>query len=108
MARRVARVRNLFDAGREIEAIVRKVKRVRGGNRLKLGFEMHGIRYEVKSAFLRWSKTPTFSEGTRIPVLVDPAHPKRAVPLALYADPGVVQSSDRPATEASRSSVNAR
>ena len=36
------------------------------------------------------------SEGTRISVLVDPVNPKRAIPLALYADPGAAQSGERP------------
>ena len=44
----------------------------------------------------RSSRTPAFSEGTRISVLVDPVNPKRAIPLALYADPGAVQSGERP------------
>ena len=90
VALRVARIRRLFDEGREIEASVRKVTHARGRTRLKLEFELHGIPYKVTSAFLRWSRTPEFSEGTRIPVLVDPAHAKRAIPLALYGDPSPV------------------
>jgi len=98
VAVRVARIRSLFDGGREVEACVRKVKRFRGGARLKLEFEfeLDGIPYKVSSAFLRSSRTPAFSEGTRISVLVDPVNPKRAIPLALYADPGAAQSGERP------------
>ena len=94
VAVRVARIRSLFDGGREVEACVRKVKRFRGGARLKLEFEfeLDGIPYKLSSAFLRSSRTPAFSEGTRISVLVDPVNPKRAIPLALYADPGAAQS----------------
>jgi hypothetical protein len=91
VARRVARVRSLFDGGREVEASVRTVKRLRGGTKLKLEYELDGIQYKVSFAFLRSSSTPAFSEGKRIPVLVDPATPKRVIPLALYGDPGVAQ-----------------
>jgi hypothetical protein len=93
---RVARIRSLFDGGREIEASVRKVKRFRGGSKLKLEFELHGIPYKVSSTFQRSSKTPVFSEGTRIAVLVDPSNPKRAIPLALYGDPGSAPRGERP------------
>jgi hypothetical protein len=85
VARRVARVRGVFDEGREVEARVRKVKYVRGGAKLQLEFELNGIPYNVRFGFQRWPRTPAFSEGTRIPVLVDPTNPKRAIPLALYA-----------------------
>ena len=96
VARRVARIRSLFDGGREIEASVRKVKRYRGGATLKLEFELDGFPYKVSSAFRCWWRTPAFSEGTRISVLVDPVNPKRVIPLALYADPGATQSGERP------------
>ena len=86
VALRVARVRRLFDEGREVEASVRKVARLRGGTKLKLEFELEGIPYTRTFAFQRWWRTPEFSEGTRIPVLVDPDHPKRAIPLAFYAE----------------------
>jgi hypothetical protein len=89
VARRVARVRSLFDAGREVGASVRKVRSFQGGRqRLELEFELLGISRRVRSAFRRSSRTPAFSEGTRISVLVDPVNPKRAIPLALYRDPG--------------------
>jgi hypothetical protein len=88
VALRVARIRSLFDRGLEIEATVRKVKRFRGGARLKLELQHAGITYRVRSAFQRGSRTPSFDEGTRISVLVDPLNPRRAIPLALYADPG--------------------
>jgi hypothetical protein len=91
VALRVRRIQSLFDRGREIEASVRKVTNVRGGAKLELEFELHGIPYKVRSSFLRWWRTPTFNEGTRIPVLVDPENPKRAIPLALYSDPGEAQ-----------------
>ena len=93
VALRVARVRNLFDQGREVEASVRKVTYIRGGARqkLELEFELSGIPYKVSFFFLRSSRTPAFSEGTRIPVLVDPANPKRAIPLALYGDPSTAR-----------------
>jgi hypothetical protein len=42
----------------------------------------------VRISFQRGWRTPEFVEGTRIPVLVDPLNPRRAIPLALYADPG--------------------
>ncbi len=98
VARRVARIRSLFDGGREVEASVRKVTYFRGGARQKLAFEfeLDGIPYKVSSVFLRSSRTPAFSEGTRISVLVDPVNPKRAIPLALYGDPGAAQSGERP------------
>jgi hypothetical protein len=92
VALRVARIRSLFDGGREVEASVRTVKRrLRGGTTLKLEYELDGIPYKVSFAFLRSSRTPAFSEGTPIPVLVDPANPKRAIPLALYGDPGAAR-----------------
>src|SRR5262245_51276379 len=86
VARRVARIRSLFDRGLEIEATVRKVKRFRGGATLKLELQHAGITYRLSSAFQRGSRTPSFDEGARISVLVDPLNPRRAVPLALYAD----------------------
>src|SRR5262245_16449016 len=88
VAQRVARIRSLFERGLEIEATLRKVKRTRGGTTLQLELQYAGITYRVRSAFQRGSKTPGFEVGTRIPVLVDPLNPRRAVPLALYADPG--------------------
>jgi hypothetical protein len=92
VALRVARTRSLFAGeGREVEASVRKVKRLRRGTTLKLEFELDGIPYKVRSSFLRSSRTPEFSEGTRISLLVDPANPKRAIPVALYADPGAAR-----------------
>ena len=89
VALRVARIRSLFDQGREVEASVRKLTYFRGGSRqrLELAFELNGMAHEARVTFLRGSKTPTFSEGARIPVLVDPEHPKRVVPLTLYGDP---------------------
>ena len=84
VALRVARVRRLFNEGREVEANVRKATRVRGGTRLKLEFHLDGNPYKVGFTFQRWPGTPEFSEGTRIPVLVDPDHPTRAIPLAVY------------------------
>jgi hypothetical protein len=87
VAMRVARTRSLFDGGREVEATVRTVKPLRGGTKLKLEYELDGIPYKVSFAFLRSSSTPAFGEGKRIPVLVDPASPKRVIPLALYGDP---------------------
>jgi hypothetical protein len=44
-----------------------------------------------------------FSEGARIPVLVDPENPKRVVPLALYGEPGAAQSGERPISAEPRS-----
>jgi hypothetical protein len=88
VARRVARIRSLFDRGLEIEATVLNVKRLRGGTKLKLELQHAGITYRVRIAFQRGWRTPEFDEGTRIAVLVDPLDPRRAIPLALYADPG--------------------
>jgi hypothetical protein len=98
VARRVARIRSLFDGGREVEASVQKVTYFRGGARqkLELEFDLDGIPYKVSFFFLRSSRTPAFSEGTRISVLVDPVNPKRAIPLALYGDPGAAQGGERP------------
>ena len=91
LGRRVARVRSLFERGREVEARVRKVAHFQGA-RTKLGleFELNGMPYEIDFSFLRAWKTPEFGEDTRIPVLVDPDDPKRAIPLALYGDPSPV------------------
>ena len=88
VALRVARIRSLFDGGREVEASVRKVTYFRGGARQKLDleFDLDGMQSKVRFFFLRSSRTPAFSEGARIPVLVDPANPKRVVPIALYGD----------------------
>jgi hypothetical protein len=107
VARRVTRVRSLFDGGREVEASVRKVTYFRGGARQKLDLEydVDGITYKVKFSFLRSSRTPAFSEGTRIPLLVDPWNPSRAIPLALYGDPGAAQSGERPIAQERQSWV---
>jgi len=67
---------------------VRKVKRYRGGTTLKLELQHAGITYRVSTTFQRWWRTPSFEEGRRISVLVDPLNPRRAIPLALYAEPG--------------------
>ena len=96
VALRVGRIRSLVDEGREVEARVRKVTYFRGARqKLELEFKLDGIPYEVTSVFLRSWRTPRFSEGTRIPVLVDPENPKRVIPLALY-DPSAVQCGERP------------
>jgi hypothetical protein len=90
---RVSRFRGLFDGGREVEASVRNVKHMRGARtQLKLEFRLEGILYTVRCTFLRSSRTPAFDEGARIPLLVDPLNPKRAVPLALYAGSGPARS----------------
>lgn len=60
---------------------------------------------KASSALLRSSRTPAFSEGTRIPVLVHPANPKCAIPLALYADPGPAHSDERPISPENQSWV---
>jgi hypothetical protein len=91
VAVRVARIRSLFDGGLEVEASVRKVKRLRSGTTLKLEFELYGIPHEASFSFLPSRRTPAFGEGARIPVLVDPANPKRAIPLTLYGDPGTAR-----------------
>ena len=88
VALRVARIRSLFDSGEEVEAEVRKVKRLRGGTTLKLRFKRKGTTYDVSSTFQRCRTTPVFDEGMRIALLVDPGNPKRAVPVALYANDG--------------------
>jgi hypothetical protein len=91
VALRVRRIQGLFERGHEVEASVAKVTYVRGGMKLVLEFELHGTPYEVRCSFVRWPRTPAFSEGTRTPVLVDPENPKRAIPLALYGDPRAAQ-----------------
>jgi len=85
VALRVARVRGLFASGEEVEATVVKVSRFRGGSTLKLEFEGAGTTYRVRSSYQGSSRIPTFTVGDRVPLLVDPMHPKRAVPVALYA-----------------------
>src|SRR5262245_22003410 len=96
VALRVVRIRSLFDRGREVEASVRKVAYFRGARqKLELEFELYGLPCRVSFSFLRSSRTPEFSEGTRIPVLVDPENPKRVIPLALYGDPGAARSGSR-------------
>ena len=97
VALRVARVRGLFDAGREVEAKVQRVRCYRGARqKLDLEFDLNGVPNKVRSVFLRSSRTPAFSEGTTISVLVDPVNPKRVVPRALYGDPGARQGGERP------------
>lgn len=108
VARRVARIRRLFEEGREVEANVREVKRFRGGSTLKLEFELNGILYKASSTFQRWLRTPAFSEGTRIRVLVDPINPKRAVPRALYEDSDGAQSLARPISPEPRGGSRSR
>jgi hypothetical protein len=98
VAARVARIRRLFDQGEEVEATVVKVSRFRGGGKLRLEFERAGTTYKVRSTYQRWARTPTFTEGTRIAVLVDRLNPKRAVPVALYADPGTPPAGSRVAS----------
>ena len=98
VALRVARVRRLFDLGEEVEATVLKVSRFKGGGRLKLEFERAGTTYRVRSTFKRWATTPTFAEGNRVALLVDPSNPKRAVPVALYASPGTPPDGSRVST----------
>jgi hypothetical protein len=101
VARRVARIRSLFDRGLEIGATVRKLKSFRGGATLHLELQHAGITYRVRTAFQRGSRTPEFEEGTRIAVLVDPLDPRRSIPLALYADP-VADPGAAPARSAER------
>ena len=106
VALRVARVRSLFDTGREVEASVRKVRHFRGSRqKLELEFELNGMSYKVSSVFLRWSRTPVFNEGTQIQVLVNPEKPKRAVPVALYEETGAAQRGEGPISAEHRSSV---
>jgi len=96
VAQRVARIRSLFDCGHEVEASLLKVKRCRRGTTLTLEYERNGTLYKVRFAFSRTLESPEFKEGTRISLLVDPAHPKRVIPLALYGDPSTAQSGERP------------
>lgn len=83
---RVRGIRDVLEHGREIEAWVRRVKRFKGGATLQLELESAGVRHAARYTFQRWTRTPTFEEDTRISVLVDPAHPRRALPLALFSD----------------------
>ena len=110
VALRVARIRSLFDGGREVEATVRKVNYFRGGagQKLELEFELDGIPYRVSSAFLRSSRTPAFSEGTRISLLVDRVNPNCAIPLALYEDPGAAHSGERRSRRSTKAGSRSR
>jgi hypothetical protein len=94
VARRVARVRELFVSGHEIEARVLKVENLRAGGRqrVKYEFEFAGVAYTLRTVYHRWTRTRVFSEGTRIPVMIDRANPKRAIPLAVYGDPNAAVS----------------
>src|SRR5262245_32250409 len=52
-ARRVARVRDVFDRGRDVQATVRKVTHFRGTReRLDLEFELDGLSCTVSSGFI--------------------------------------------------------
>lgn len=86
VALRVASIRRLFEHDRRSEALLRQVKRFRGGETLKLEVELprRGGVQKASYTLRRWASTPTFVEGTRIAVLLDPEHPKRAIPVALY------------------------
>jgi hypothetical protein len=89
VAMRAGRIRSLFEQGREVEANVRKVTHFRGARtKLALEFELNGVPHKVSFVFLRWSKTPRFDEGARIPLLVDPTKPNRVVAPAVYERPG--------------------
>ena len=86
VALRVARIRGLFDAGEEVEAMVTKVSRSKGGSTLRLEYERAGTSYRVRSSFQRSSRMPTFTAGDRVTLLVDRMNPKRAVPMVVYGD----------------------
>lgn len=88
VALRIARIRSLFDSGQEVEATIRKVKRFRGGWTLELEYEHAGTTYRVRSSFQNSSRTPGFTAGDRVSLLVDRMNPKRAVLTALYANDG--------------------
>jgi hypothetical protein len=89
VAMRVSRIRSLFDRGEEVEATIKKVSRFKGGATLKLEFQRAGTAYKVRSSFRRDRRTPDFTAGERISLLVNPDNPRRAVPVVLYerADP---------------------
>lgn len=100
VALRVARIRGLFDSGEEVVATVEKVSRFRGGSTLRLEYERAGTTYRVRSSFQGSSRIPTFTAGDRVSLLVDRMNPKRAVPIALYAnDSGGAPASRRAAGE---------
>ena len=99
VARRVARIRSLFDSGEEVEATVRKVSRFRGGCTLKLEYEHAGTTFRVRSSFQRWRRTPRFTAGERVSLLVDRMNPKRAVPTALYTNAGDTTAASRAGVE---------
>jgi len=98
VALRVARIRSLFDSGEELEARVEKVSRFRGGSTLKLGYELAGTTYRVRSSFQGSSRIPTFTVGDHVSLLVDPMNPKRAVPIALYESDSSNATASRRAT----------
>jgi hypothetical protein len=98
VARRVARIRELFVSGHEVEARVLKVENLRAGGRqrVKYEFEFAGVAYTLRTVYQRWTRTRVFTEGTRIPVLIDRANPKHAIPLAVYGDPNAVSDGEGP------------
>jgi hypothetical protein len=85
-ALRVARIRGLYDSGDEVEATALKVSRHRRGARLSLEYEHAGMTYRLRTSFLGSSRLATLTAGDRVSLLVDPMNPKRAVPIALYAN----------------------
>jgi len=101
-ARRVARVRRLFEDGHQVEATVEKVLRYRGGSTLRLEFSQRGEVRRARAKYVRWRQTPSFEQGMRISLLVDRDDPRRVVPLALYERDPLLESGTSPAALARR------
>jgi len=91
---RVARIRQLFEDGVEVEATLRKLTHLKGWVRLRLELERSGTTLSVRTTVRRSAHADALAVGDRLMLLVDPVHPKRVVWPAIYtrAEPSEARS----------------
>lgn len=76
--------RSLFTVGQEIEGRVVRVWFYRGRGRVEFCYEYQGQEYAVGRAVGANRQTRMLKVGDSVPVLVDPANPRKAAIRDLY------------------------
>lgn len=85
LAWRVARVRALFASGRRAHGVVLALRAARDRGRLEYAFPVQGTTVESWCPVHRTKDVLALEAGTPVEILYDPADPRRAVPVALFA-----------------------
>ena len=83
---RLRTIRRLLESGRAIEATVTRVAFWRDRGRIDVEYDLDGRLGRARIAVHRTRRTKAIHAGQRVPLLVDPAKPTRAILPQLFVD----------------------